>query len=175
MNVANKLTLARVAMIPLFIVLYIVLGRGFIVGGLFIIASLTDMLDGYIARSKHLITTFGKFADPLADKLLVTGAMIMLTADGLLPGWAVMTILAREFIVTGFRVVAASEGITIAASPFGKIKTITQLLSLILLLMNVPLFDSIGMILFYIAVFFTVLSGVDYLIKNKQVLNLSDI
>lgn len=175
MNIANKLTLSRIFMIPLFVLLYIWFGRGVLVAGVFILASLTDMLDGHLARSRHLITTFGKFADPLADKLLVTAALIMLTADGVIPAWSVILILAREFIVTGFRVVAASAGITIAASPFGKIKTITQLVSLILLLFGIVVFDQVGIIIYYLAVLFTALSGADYLLKNKNVLDLSEI
>jgi CDP-diacylglycerol--glycerol-3-phosphate 3-phosphatidyltransferase len=125
MNLANKLTIARVLLIPVFILVYYTSGVGFWAALVFGIATITDTLDGYIARSRKLITTFGKFADPLADKILVTSALILLVGSRIIPAWAVILIIAREFIVTGFRILAASERITIAASPLGKLKTIT--------------------------------------------------
>lgn len=179
MNLANKLTLLRVAMIPIFTLIYYRYGIGAFSGTVFIIASLTDTLDGYIARSRNLITTFGKFADPLADKLLVTAALILLTESGIIPGWAVIVILAREFIVTGFRVIAASANVTIAASSFGKIKTITQFSAIVLLLLGNPFFWVSGfrldLLLFYLSVILTALSGADYLIRNKDILDLTNI
>ncbi len=179
MNLANKLTLLRIAMIPAFMILYYFTGIGWPSAMLFLLASLTDTLDGYIARSRSLITTFGKFADPLADKLLVTAALILLTESGMIPSWAVMIILAREFIITGFRVVAASANITIAASPFGKIKTITQFTAIVLLLLGNPYFGLGGfrldLWLFYLSVLLTALSGVDYLVRNRDVMDLSNL
>lgn len=179
MNIANKITLFRVLLIPLFmIVLYSSLDNSHIIAGIiFIFASLTDTLDGYLARSRDLVTDFGKFVDPLADKILVSAALIALVDLDKIPGWIVVIIIAREFTITGFRVLAASAGITIAASPLGKFKTITQLLAIILILFDNFPFDSIPMdrIMIYLALIFTVVSGIDYIKKNKQVLNMKDI
>jgi CDP-diacylglycerol--glycerol-3-phosphate 3-phosphatidyltransferase len=144
---------------------------------IFTIASATDGIDGYIARSRGQVTTFGKFIDPLADKLLVSTALISLVQLGKVPAWIVVIIIAREFTITGFRIIAASEGITIAASSLGKIKTITQLIAIISLLIdNFPfrlINFSFDIIMLYISLFFTVVSGVDYLYKNKHVLTTS--
>lgn len=180
MNLANKLTLLRVLMIPVFIVAFLWTGIGHPLPViLFLLASITDTLDGYIARSRNLITTFGKFADPLADKLLVTAALLMVLEAGSVPAWAVFVILAREFIITGFRIVAADHKVTIAASGFGKIKTITQLLAIILLLAGNPPWGVVhgfrlDLILFYISMLLTVASGVDYLYRNRAVLDLKE-
>lgn len=174
MNLANKITIVRVFLVPVFMVaLYANTPNStYIAAAIFIIASITDSLDGYIARSRNLITNFGKFADPLADKILVSAALISLVDLGKIPGWVVVVIIAREFTITGFRIIAASEGITIAASSLGKIKTITQLIAITLILLNNFPFRSINfpfdMILLYISLFFTILSGVDYLYKNKS-------
>lgn len=179
MNIANKITLFRVLLIPLFmIVLYSSLNNSHIIAGIiFIFASLTDTLDGYLARSRNLVTDFGKFMDPLADKILVSAALISLVDLDKIPGWIVVIIIAREFTITGFRVLAASAGITIAASPLGKFKTITQLLAIILILFDNFPFDNIPMdgIMLYLALIFTVVSGIDYIKKNKNVLNIKDI
>lgn len=181
MNLANKITLLRVLMVPLFlIVLYSNFENSVIIAGIiFVIASLTDMLDGYIARSRNLVTNFGKFVDPLADKVLASAALIALVDMGEISGWIVVIIIAREFTVTGFRVLAASEGVTIAASPWGKIKTITQLTAIILLLFNNFPFSYLGImadqIMIYIALFFTIVSGVDYIVKNKNILKIEEI
>ena|SRR5690554_5215263 len=181
MNIANKITIFRVAMVPVFLlVLYSDLNNSHIIAGIiFIFASLTDTLDGYLARSRNLITNFGKFVDPLADKILVSAALISLVEMGKIPGWIVVVIIAREFTITGFRVLAASEGVTIAASSLGKFKTITQLLGIILVLFNNYPFAGVGIpmdkIMIYLAFFFTVLSGIDYIAKNKDVLNIKDI
>lgn len=179
MNIANKITLFRVLLVPVFmIVLYSDLSNSQMIAGfIFIFASLTDALDGYLARSKNLVTNFGKFVDPLADKVLVSAALISLVDIGKIPGWIVVVIIAREFTITGFRILAASDGITIAASPLGKFKTITQLLAVILILFNNFPFGNIpiDIIMLYLALIFTVLSGVDYIYKNKQVLNMKDI
>lgn len=176
MNLANKITIIRVLMIPIFMaVLFSNLNQSnYLAGLIFTIASATDGLDGYIARSRNQITTFGKFIDPLADKLLVSTALISLIQLDKVPAWIVVIIIAREFTITGFRTIAVSEGITIAASPLGKIKTITQLLAIVTILIdnfpfryiNIP-FDTI---MLYISLIFTLLSGVDYIYKNKHVL-----
>ena len=173
MNLANKITLFRVLLVPIFLlVLYSNIENNVIIAGvIFAIASFTDMLDGYIARSRNLITNFGKFVDPLADKILVSAALISLVDLGKIPGWIVVIIIAREFTITGFRTIASSEGITIAASSLGKIKTITQILAITLLLLNNFPFYLVNIpmdiILLYLSLFFTVVSGVDYLYKNK--------
>lgn len=177
MNTPNKLTLMRTIMVPIFVLcMYLDFSNSrFIATAIFAIASFTDFLDGHIARRDNLVTNFGKFADPLADKILVCSAMIMLVSTGEMPAWAVIIIIAREFTITGFRIIAASENITIAASPLGKFKTVTQLISNILLLSGITSLRTIGMGIFYLAVIFTVISGADYLIKNKKVLDLENI
>lgn len=177
MNTPNKLTLIRTLMVPIFIIfMYLDFeGSRYIATAIFAIASFTDFLDGYLARRDNLVTNFGKFADPLADKILVCSAMIMLVSYNEIPAWAVIIIIAREFTITGFRIIAASENITIAASPLGKFKTVTQLISNILLLTGIESLRPIGMGIFYLAVLFTAISGIDYLIKNKKVLDLENI
>lgn len=175
MNLPNKLTLLRVLMIPFFIFFMVAdINNGQIIAAvLFIIASATDWLDGYIARKYELVTTFGKFADPLADKILVSAALICLVEQGAVASWIVILIIAREFAVTGLRVLAASDNIVIAASWWGKIKTVTQMIAIIATLfqnfpfslVNLPFSD----IFMYLAALFTVISGVDYFILNKQV------
>jgi CDP-diacylglycerol--glycerol-3-phosphate 3-phosphatidyltransferase len=176
MNLANQLTLLRILLIPVFMFFLLTEGPNFEIYAtiIFIVASLTDFLDGYIARSRNLVTNFGKFADPLADKLLVTAALVSFIEIGKIQAWVVMIILAREFIVSIFRAVAASNGIVIAASAWGKAKTISQMIAIILLLMNNYPFESMGIpadtIMVYIAVALTIISGADYIVKNKQVL-----
>ena len=164
-------------MVPIFVLcMYLDFNNSRIVATIiFAIASFTDFLDGYLARRDNLVTNFGKFADPLADKILVCSAMIMLVSSGEMPAWGVIIIIAREFTITGFRIIAASENITIAASPLGKFKTVTQLISNILLLTGLSNLRPIGMGIFYLAVVFTLISGADYLIKNKKVLDLENI
>lgn len=177
MNTANKLTMLRILMVPIFVIfMYLDFTNSRIIATIiFTIASFTDFLDGYIARKNNLVTNFGKFADPLADKILVAAALILLTELGDIPAWGVIIIIAREFAVTGFRIIAASENITIAASPLGKFKTVTQLVSLIILLSNITILYKIGVLIFYLSVIFTIISGIDYFIKNKQVLDLKNI
>lgn len=177
MNIANKLTIMRLLLVPVFVILFLMKtpGTGLAASFVFCVAAFTDFLDGHLARKYHLVTTFGKFLDPLADKVLTISAFIMLVEEGIIPAWGVIIIVTRELAITGFRILAASDNITIAASPFGKIKTITQLLSLIALLFVPPVPQMIGIVLFYIAVVLTVLSGVDYLVKNKSVLDLENI
>ena len=135
-------------------------------------ASITDFLDGYIARKYKLVTTFGKFIDPLADKLLVMTALLLLTVDGIIPVWIVITILSREFIVTGIRLVAASVGKVIAAGKLGKYKTATTMIALVLLLMYRfdKIFETSGMILLYIGLALTVISGIEYFYKNRHII-----
>ncbi|MGJ9458927.1 CDP-diacylglycerol--glycerol-3-phosphate 3-phosphatidyltransferase [Oceanobacillus sp. CF4.6] len=188
MNLPNKLTLSRIFMIPVFIVLLSVpfewgswdIGSTqlpvahFIAAIIFIIAAATDWVDGYYARKYNLVTNLGKFMDPLADKLLVSAALILLIEMGLAPAWVVIIIISREFAVTGLRLVAAGEGIVLAAGQMGKLKTATQMVAIaVLLLHNFP-FSFIdfpfGTIMLYIALFFTVVSGVDYFVKNWHVM-----
>lgn len=180
MNIANKLTLFRIFLVPIFIMSLLILGIDNILGFLiFIIASITDMLDGYLARSRNLVTTFGKFMDPLADKILACSALVMLVQFGKVEAWMVCIVLAREFIISGFRLVAATKGIVISASIYGKIKTITQLFAISFILLNSTNFIKIPMnidrILWYISVVFTVMSAIDYIWKNLKVLDLKNI
>ena len=137
---------------------------------IFIIASLTDLFDGKIARKYNLVTNFGKFMDPLADKLLVCSALICFIELDLLPAWIVLIIIAREFIISGFRLVASDNGVVIAASYWGKFKTTSQMIMIILLIAQIPGFDILEQAFIYIALILTVVSLVDYLIKNKDVL-----
>ncbi len=171
MNLPNKLTMLRVVMIPFFVAAQLT-GHQTIALILFIAASLTDMLDGKIARKYNLITNFGKFADPLADKLLVTAAMLCLLYQGRINLILVILIISREFIVTGFRLIAAEEGIVIAASMWGKVKTTVQMIMVIVLLLGLSgaFWGVLGLILQVAAGALTVISGVDYLVKNSQVL-----
>ena len=142
---------------------------------MFILASLTDALDGHLARSRNLVTTFGKFVDPLADKLLTMAAFIVLVGGNILPAWAVIIILSRELAITAFRTIAADQGIVIAASKWGKAKTTSQMLALVMLLFNNNTLNNLGIYVFYLAVILTIISGADYIIKNKKVLDLENI
>lgn len=175
MNLPNKLTVLRVIMVPFF-VLFMLTDLGGEAGKwialvIFCLASLTDMLDGKIARARNLVTNFGKFMDPLADKLLVCSAMICLIPTEQLPAWVVIVIIAREFIISGFRLVASDSGIVIAASYWGKFKTVSQMLMVIVLIADLGgVFDMIGTALIWIALILTVVSLVDYIAKNVQVL-----
>ncbi len=174
MNLPNKLTLLRVIMVPFFVA--ILLARPFGEASdwaalvIFVIASLTDLADGKIARKYNLITNFGKFMDPLADKLLVCSGMICLIALGRIPAWIVCIIVAREFVISGFRLIAAEQGIVIAASYWGKFKTTFQMIMVILMIMNVSVLQPLTTIVMWIATILTVISLVDYVAKNKAVL-----
>lgn len=175
MNLPNKLTLLRVLMIPVFVVLLLLQGGEnttlrILALIVFCLASFTDFLDGQIARRQHLVTNFGKFMDPLADKLLVCSALICMIELGELPSWYVIVIIAREFIISGFRLIAADNGIVIAASWWGKFKTTFQMLTVILLILNIPSFHTLTMIIAGIAFVLTLVSLVDYIAKNHKVI-----
>ena len=176
MNLPNKLTLFRVILIPFFVFFLLAPyfeGYGnYIAVAILIVASITDFLDGKIARKYHLVTNFGKFMDPLADKLLVSSALICLVALNKIPAWIVIVIIAREFIISGFRLVAADNGVVIAASYWGKFKTAFQMVTVIVLILNIPgkVFAVIGTVLIYISLVLTVISLIDYIAKNKDVL-----
>lgn len=189
MNLPNKITLFRVLMIPVVMIigeLYFlqqkfIFGTDFLTVGnlvlliLFIVCAFSDFLDGYIARKNNIVTNFGKFADPLADKILVLALfVILLEQNNALKGWMVTLIFAREFIVTGFRVIAASKNINIAAGWLGKIKTNLQFLSVILLLLfgiiNNDIIQIIIQVILYATILMTIISGTEYIIKNKKVL-----
>ena len=194
MNLANKLTMLRIFLVPLFLIFIAAQGipfGTFIATIIFIIASLTDQLDGYIARSRNQVTTFGKFMDPLADKLLVTAALISLVGMQVIPSWAAVIIIAREFAVSGLRTLAASEGKIISASYWGKVKTVIQIIAIVALLIQASVGSSkyltslvvgnvfmetilkyVPNILLILAVIATILSGVDYFRKNKKVINM---
>ena len=179
MNLPNKLTMFRVILIPFFIVFLLIPITPYdkwIALAIFVIASLTDLLDGKIARKYNLVTNFGKFMDPLADKLLVCSAMICLVETERLAAWIVIVIIAREFIISGFRLVASDNGVVIAASYWGKFKTTFQMLMIILLILDLGgVFKTIETIVTWTALILTVVSLVDYLVKNKGVLLEGDI
>ena len=175
MNLPNKLTVLRVCMIPFFVVMLLLNGGEnqtyrYIAAAIFIVASLTDMLDGKFARKYNLVTNFGKFMDPLADKLLVCSALICLVDLKQLPAWMVIVIISREFIISGFRLVASDNGIVIAASYWGKFKTTFQMISVILLIVRIPALTVLTQICVWTALVLTVISLVDYIAKNHKVL-----
>ncbi len=176
MNLPNKLTLFRVVLIPFFVFFllapYFESYGNYIAVAIFIVASITDFLDGKIARKYNLVTNFGKFMDPLADKLLVCSALICLIQLELIPAWVVIIIIAREFIISGFRLVASDNGVVIAASYWGKFKTAFQMLTVIVLILNIPnkVFTILGTVLIYVSLALTVISLIDYIAKNKDVL-----
>lgn len=175
MNLPNKLTVLRIIMVPFFVFFMLTDVGGdankWIALVLFCVASLTDMLDGKIARKYNLVTNFGKFMDPLADKLLVCSAMICMIDSGKLTAWFVIIIIAREFIISGFRLVASDNGIVIAASYWGKFKTVSQMAMIILLIADFGgIFDAICTLLIWVSLALTIISLVDYIAKNKQVL-----
>ena len=176
MNLPNKLTILRVIMIPFFVFFLLFKPEEFtyrlIADIIFVLASLTDLLDGKIARKYNLVTNFGKFMDPLADKLLVCSALICIVSLKLLPAWLAIIIISREFIISGFRLVAADNGVVIAASMWGKFKTTFQMIMIIVLVLN---FDNyymhiFGIILIVVATALTIISLIDYIVKNKDVL-----
>ena len=174
MNLPNKLTIFRVILIIPFVAFLLTNVGGeagkWIALGLFIVASLTDMLDGKIARKYNLVTNFGKFMDPLADKLLVCSAMICLVAMGKIPAWIVIIIIAREFIISGFRMVASDNGVVIAASYWGKFKTTFQMIMVCLMIADLAVLNILTQIIMWVALVLTIVSLIDYLAKNKDVL-----
>ncbi len=174
MNLPNKLTIFRVLCIPLFVVVMLVdliPYNNFIAAAIFVIACLTDFLDGKIARKYNLVTNFGKFMDPLADKLLVCSALICLSGVKI-PEWIVIIIISRELFISGFRVLAADRGIVLAAGWWGKLKTAFQMVMIIVLIIDIPLkaFDIIGWALIWISLALTIISMIDYVVKNIEVL-----
>ena len=174
MNLPNKLTMIRVIMVPVFIVL-LFMGQNnplfkYLALAVFVIASLTDTLDGYIARSRNLVTNFGKFMDPLADKLLVCSALICFIQIGTIPAWVVIIIISREFIISGFRLIASDKGVVIAASKWGKAKTVSQMITVILLILDLPILKTVTNIMIVVMTVLTVVSLIDYIVKNAKVL-----
>ena len=173
MNLPNKLTILRVIMIPFFVFFMlwpVVPYSNIIAVVIFCVASFTDFLDGYLARRDGLVTNFGKFMDPLADKLLVGAALICLIETGQLPALVVIIIISREFIISGFRLIASDNGVVIAASYWGKFKTVSQMVMVIVLILNIPALAMVGQILIWVSTILTVVSLVDYIVKNKDVL-----
>lgn len=173
MNLANKLTLLRVIMIPAFLGVLYWGGPNseYIALAIFVIASLTDFLDGYIARNRGLVTDFGKFMDPLADKVLVTTAMLWFVQTGVMPAWAVAVVIFREFAISGIRLIAAERGRVIAAAWSGKIKTAATMVFLMLMFLPLPGWvDTLGV---WVIVVTTVYSGLEYLVKNRDVIDWS--
>lgn len=175
MNLPNKLTILRTIMIPVFLIFLYIPGLGMtgdvLAAAIFVLASFTDFLDGKIARKYNLVTNFGKFMDPLADKLLVCSALIALVDLDRIPAWVVIIIIAREFIISGFRLIASDNGVVIAASYWGKFKTTFQMIMIILLILNIdyPYSNIINMVIMYIALALTIISLLDYIIKNYKV------
>ena len=175
MNLPNKLTTFRVILIPFFVAT-VLFDEGdsqtfrYLAASIFIVASLTDLLDGKIARKYNLVTNFGKFMDPLADKLLVCAALVCLVELEQLPAWMVIVIVSREFIISGFRLVAAEQGIVIAASYWGKFKTTFQMIAIILMIVDLKVLNPVTWLCTWIALILTVISLVDYIQKNHKVL-----
>jgi len=172
MNLPNKLTIARVVVVPIFIVLFL-FNFHLIAFVVFILAALTDLIDGQIARKYNLVSNFGKIMDPLADKILVYSAFCLMVENGLIPGWMLIVILTREFIVAGMRTVAASEGLVVAAGMSGKIKTVLQMVAVPMLLL-VPVISwqfwiTASMIVLWASLLMTVYSGVEYIYQNRKV------
>ncbi len=177
MNTANKLTIFRVVLVPFFVFFcladFIPYSKiaAFII---FVVATVTDKLDGYIARKYNMITTFGKFMDPIADKLLVSAALIYLTAIGKIPVWITIVIIGREFAISGVRLIATESSVTIAASACGKLKTIAQMVMTIIMLADIPVLYYVEKTVMYIALILTIISLADYIIKNKEILTIED-
>ena len=174
MNTPNKLTVLRMIMVPFF-VLFMLTGLGgeaskWISLATFVVASTTDWLDGYLARKLNLVTNFGKFMDPLADKLLVCSAMICLIETGKLAAWIVIVIIAREFIISGFRLIASDNGVVIAASYWGKWKTTLQMIMVCLMIANISQLQVVTDITMWVSLALTIISLVDYLVKNRAVM-----
>lgn len=179
MNTPNKLTIARMILVPFF-VLFILTGWGgdsnrYICLAIFVVASITDWFDGYLARKNNLVTNFGKFMDPLADKLLVCSALICMIELDRLPAWFVIIIIAREFIISGFRLIAAENGVVIAANYWGKFKTVSQMVMIILLILNFGgVFEILTQIFVWVSLALTVISLITYIVQNKNVISMQE-
>ena len=179
MNTPNKLTIARMILVPFF-VLFILTGWGgdgnrYICLALFVVASITDWFDGHLARKNNLVTNFGKFMDPLADKLLVCSALICMIELDRLPAWFVIIIIAREFIISGFRLIAAENGVVIAANYWGKFKTVSQMVMIILLILNFGgVFEILTQIFVWVSLALTVISLITYIVQNKNVISMQE-
>lgn len=179
MNTPNKLTVGRMILVP-FLVFFMLTGWGgeanrYISVGIFIVASITDWFDGYLARKHNLVTNFGKFMDPLADKLLVCSAMICFIELERMPAWIVIIIIAREFIISGFRLIAAENGVVIAANYWGKFKTVSQMLMIILLMVDFGgIFDVLETIFIWLSLALTVISLITYIVQNRNVLSMQE-
>jgi len=174
MNLPNKLTVMRVVFVPVFVAFLLLRDMHpsfkWIALAIFITASFTDLFDGYIARKYNLVTNFGKFMDPLADKLLVCSALICLTSLQLIPAWAVIIIIAREFVISGFRLIASDNGVVIAASMWGKVKTVCQMIMVGMMIGDLEILAPLTMLAMWVAVVLTVISLVDYLVRNWGVM-----
>lgn len=179
LNTPNRLTLLRIVLIPVFVVFALLRAQWaqYVALLIYILACITDMLDGRIARARNLVTNFGKFADPIADKLLVMSALVVLVASGRMPAWVCIMMLAREFIISGLRLVAAGNGRVIAAGKLGKLKTVFQMSATIALMLLVPvtgkaLLGRFGVVLanvlMYIATVLTIVSGAEYILNNRD-------
>ena len=173
MNLPNKLTVFRVVLVPFFVAFLLLSGTNeslkWVALVIFVVASLTDLLDGHIARSRNLVTTFGKFMDPLADKILTISGMICLIELGRIPSWIVVIIVAREFIISGFRLIATEHGLVIAANYWGKWKTTFQMIMIILMIMNLPALQMVTTIVMWVALVLTIVSLVTYITQNMDV------
>ena len=179
MNLPNKLTVLRVLMVPFFVLFMLTdlggVANKWIALAIFVVASLTDLLDGKIARKYNLVTNFGKFMDPLADKLLVCSAMICLIEKGSLAAWIVIVIIAREFIISGFRLIAAENGVVIAANYWGKFKTVSQMIMIILLILHFGgIFAVLEQIFIWLSLALTVISLITYIWQNRSVLSMQE-
>lgn len=179
MNTPNKLTVLRMVLVP-FMVLFLLTGwsgeaNRYICLAIFVVASVTDWFDGYLARKYDLVTNFGKFMDPLADKLLVCSSMICMISLGRLQSWIVIIIIAREFIISGFRLIAAENGVVIAANYWGKFKTVAQMIMIILLILNWGgVFGVLTQIFIWLALALTVISLLTYIMQNKKILSMQN-
>ncbi|EPZ46200.1 MULTISPECIES: CDP-diacylglycerol--glycerol-3-phosphate 3-phosphatidyltransferase [Alicyclobacillus] len=192
MNLANRITIARIFLVPVVSLVLLIhydfwsitinhqttTGSEMIAAFVFVLAASTDGLDGYIARKRQLVTNFGKFLDPLADKLLISAVLISLVQMQRLPAWVAIVIISREFAVTGLRLVAAAEGVVIAASRVAKLKTVTQIIAMVALIINNFPFSWFGFpfanLMLYLMVVITVVSGLDYFWKNKRIIRVTD-
>lgn len=179
MNTPNKLTVGRMILVPFLVVFLLTEWGGeanrYISLGIFVVASITDWFDGYLARKNHLVTNFGKFMDPLADKLLVCSALICLVELDKLQAWIVIIIIAREFIISGFRLIAAENGIVIAANYWGKFKTVSQMIMIILLILDFGgIFDVLETVFIWLSLALTVISLMTYIVQNRKVLSMQE-